>query len=448
MTVDQIELGTLIRKRRKSLGLTLSDLAGENISVPTISNIERGVIHNVNDEKITYLLEKLNLDETALKKLKKSESEERDALELELSIIANAVENRLYDMARKRINTLEKTESVQDESLVYAKLQLLKGLLYRRQNQWDRAERIYKNVIRLVKEAKIDPNTNIETEAYYFLAQCVFYRDQDYEQSLRYSELAQQSFMADGDNVHLEGRIYYDQGIFHYQLETYASAYECFQKTRAIAESLRDMRWLSLSLNMEANVLKQQKMYTKAIALFKRAIDISTRFYANQDLASTLHLNLGDTFYHAEEYDKAKNCYDVVHELCQKTKNQRALGLVYSSYGEVFFATGEYDKAADYADQALGQFKKVEDGIAIEYLRLLILRANVAVYRVEGDYVTSLCEEGIVLSEKTKKYGFLKEFHYILATYYDKIGNKEKFIQETNNMYLVEKKVKGGRVVC
>jgi cytoskeletal protein RodZ len=46
MKTHQIqELGEIIRKIRKQRGLRLEDLADDNISVATISNVERGVPH-------------------------------------------------------------------------------------------------------------------------------------------------------------------------------------------------------------------------------------------------------------------------------------------------------------------------------------------------------------------------------------------------------------------
>ncbi|WP_044641037.1 helix-turn-helix domain-containing protein [Risungbinella massiliensis] len=54
------EMGEVIRKVRKERGLRLEDLSDDNISPATVSNIERGVAH-VSPEKITYLLEKLDL---------------------------------------------------------------------------------------------------------------------------------------------------------------------------------------------------------------------------------------------------------------------------------------------------------------------------------------------------------------------------------------------------
>lgn len=42
--IHPIQIGELLRKRRKELGLRLEDLADDFISPSTISNIERGLL--------------------------------------------------------------------------------------------------------------------------------------------------------------------------------------------------------------------------------------------------------------------------------------------------------------------------------------------------------------------------------------------------------------------
>ena len=59
--IHPIQIGELLRKRRKELGLRLEDLADDFISPSTISNIERGITY-VNEEKVRYIAEKLNVN--------------------------------------------------------------------------------------------------------------------------------------------------------------------------------------------------------------------------------------------------------------------------------------------------------------------------------------------------------------------------------------------------
>src|SRR5690554_2865525 len=73
------EIGELIRKRRREQGLRLEDLADENISPATISNIERGVPY-VHQEKVRYVLSKLRLNPEDLPKLLLGEQQSMERL--------------------------------------------------------------------------------------------------------------------------------------------------------------------------------------------------------------------------------------------------------------------------------------------------------------------------------------------------------------------------------
>lgn len=444
MSLEQIELGNIIRKKRKSLGLTLNDLAGDNISVPTISNIERGVVHNVSQEKINYLLDKLGLDEQAIEQMKQSDAEERKAIEFELSVIRNLIETRVFDIARERILALEKQGVIHHHEGLSAQLQLAKGHLYRRQDQWDRAARAFRRVIQMSREAQLDSKMNLEAEAYCYLAQCALYHD-EYEKALSHADKALSALNREGDKPYLEGRIYYDKSVFHYYLEAYAPAYECVQKAREVSLKAKDMRLVALSYNLEGNILKKQKMYSRATSLFKKAVDICTTHFPDRELASLLFLNMGDNYYNMKNYKEALRNFEVALDLVKATKDKGMLGLVYSSFAEVYFDQGEYEKAEHFVDQALPLIKNRNNTKTIlEYLQFLLVKAKLELRKGEIDAFLSVCEEGIRLAQKSKKFDKQKEFHFILAEYYDTIGNKEKFIQETGNMYFVEKMRQGG----
>lgn len=445
MALEQVELGNLIRKKRKSLGLTLSDLAGENISVPTISNIERGVVHNVSDDKIAYLLDKLGLDEKALAEMKQSDVEERNDIELELSIIHNLIETRIFDIARERILELERQERVSHHEDLVVKLQLAKAQLYRRQEQWERSARAFRRVIQMAGETELDPKWNIEAETYHCLAQCVMYSEEDYEKAIHYSSLALDALEKEGVKPYLEGRIYFDKAVYHYHLEAYAPAFECVQKAQELSLQTKDMRTAALAYNLEGAILKRQKIYKKATALYKKAIDICTTYFPDKALASTLHLNMGDNYLLAKEYDAALQCFNIAHDLVKSTKDKGVLSLVYCSFVEVYFELGDYDQADEYVDKILPLMKDRDaTHIDLEYLRFLLIRARIALHKEDEEALFKICNEGIEVAEKTNKYHRLKEFHFILANYYDKIGDREKFIQETGRMYFVEKMQKEG----
>lgn len=104
------EIGEVIRKVRKDRGLRLEDLADENISPATVSNIERGVAH-VSPEKISYLLEKLNLPMRKLPEMLMKEQEKLKKVKFELLSIATLRRIGLIDEALKRLDALNLDEN-------------------------------------------------------------------------------------------------------------------------------------------------------------------------------------------------------------------------------------------------------------------------------------------------------------------------------------------------
>ena len=83
MGYEMSEIGELIRRVRKLKGLRLEDLADENISPATISNVERGVSH-VRQDKMFYLLEKLGISIEEIPTLLLEEKKEAETLKFEL----------------------------------------------------------------------------------------------------------------------------------------------------------------------------------------------------------------------------------------------------------------------------------------------------------------------------------------------------------------------------
>lgn len=83
--LDIHEIGGIIRKVRKERGLRLEDLADDNISPATISNVERGVSH-VKMEKVYYILEKLGIPMDQLPEFLLRERDDQAELKFRLTL--------------------------------------------------------------------------------------------------------------------------------------------------------------------------------------------------------------------------------------------------------------------------------------------------------------------------------------------------------------------------
>lgn len=414
MEMDRIEFGALIRKRRKELGLTLNDLANSQVSVPTISNIERGVVYNVSEEKLTYIMERLGLTKEDIEEMARKTKQEEQRLAARISVARHLIQLKLYDEARRELSQLEK-DGLDDFPYYNISVQLQKGILYRKLQQWGRAKRALQSVIRMAQESNVKHKQNLVAEANYFLSICAFYGDQDYKKAIEYADQALDAFQEDKENLYFKGQILHDKATYCYHLERYGTAYKYVLEAQKVSAQTYDIRLLILEYNLEGLILSEQQMYDNAIQTLEKAIALSRKYYPVPDTASLLYLNLAEMYCRSKAFDEAIRCLDIAHKLCQMTKDQNILAIIYYLYGVVYYETQELDKAKTYATKATKLAEKFE--LTSEYLQLLELKAKIAL-ECRSEDIKEVSQEGIQLADKTNLFDKKKEFHYILAKYY------------------------------
>ncbi|MDR6227382.1 helix-turn-helix transcriptional regulator [Desmospora profundinema] len=146
------EVGELIRKVRKGRGLRLEDLADENISPATISNIERGVPH-VNTQKAQYLLKKLNLDMNDLQQMMVSSQTEQAELEHQFSAAETLVDLGQPLLAEKWLQ-----QDLDDHHPLAGKRYHIQGRLAMERHDWKKAERLFHQALRIGKDQSDKPS--------------------------------------------------------------------------------------------------------------------------------------------------------------------------------------------------------------------------------------------------------------------------------------------------
>lgn len=443
MDINQLELGALIRKKRKSLGLTLSDLADENISVPTISNIERGISGSIASDKVAYVREKIGLTDEELNQMRHSSAEGLLELNDRLGMIEHLIQIKLLNQARSELNKLTKDARLQDNPQEEIQSQLLKGWLLHREGKWDRAKQVLQQVLRLIQEQELSPQTNFVAETYHLLSLGAFYGDQEYGKAIEFADQALAAFDEGGSKPELKGRILYDIANYYFHLEQLAVAYKYVVKSQQASEQTNDIRSLILGYNLEALIYKQQEQYESAVYLFRKSLNLSTRLHREARLSTLLYLNLGETQSHLQAFDKALESLNIAYELCRQTDDRYTKTLVAISYAEVYYRMEAFDEAQRYLNEATKSAKKYV--LPQEYLQLLALQAKVALHRAEND-IEEICREGIRVADHLKLSGKKKDFHVLLAKYYKENGVAEKFHKELEHIYDVEILLQGGAV--
>lgn len=176
------EIGEIIRKVRKQQGKRLEDLADEKISPATISNIERGVSH-VRQDKVDYLLDKLNISLEKIPELILGEKEQLSDLKFELDAIESLKRMGQWAEALKALNRLD----LSDDHPYAPEYYWLKGTIHLFQKKYPKAERSLIDAIRLSKQSGYAANANIEAYSFNDLSLCSYFQN-DLERALQYTK--------------------------------------------------------------------------------------------------------------------------------------------------------------------------------------------------------------------------------------------------------------------
>lgn len=88
LNIDLYQTGKILRDVRKNKGLTLTDLADDNISAGTISRAERGI--RIDHEKFIYLCTLLDINVSELPKIidKEITEEEKETADNQIKLLS------------------------------------------------------------------------------------------------------------------------------------------------------------------------------------------------------------------------------------------------------------------------------------------------------------------------------------------------------------------------
>ncbi|WP_054949485.1 helix-turn-helix domain-containing protein [Numidum massiliense] len=442
--INSIELGSILRKRRKELGLTLSDLADDTISIPAISNIERGIVHHINNDKVQYLKGALKLDDDTLLKMIASEDNRRSFLEERLSLIEHLIENGLYDRAEKMIAELEQDDDVLEDESLQMRLQLAFASLLCRQQQWKQAYAALLEVVDSAQRVKpIDPKLNVLPMTYNRLSACAFYGNQDCTKAIAYADKALAAFDPAGYKPYLKGDALFNKSVYWFHLGKDTVAYASLLELKKLDERYYDIQTMVLAYNLEGTILKRQGVYNDAVGAFKQALELCRH---DRELASQVYLNLGYTYLAMSKGDEATCAeaalaFDIVHDICHLTRNERRQALAYLALGELSLAREHWAAAKQQLDSAL----RLQDALTTfkDRLQLLLFQARVERH-TDSSGLVETCEQGVNLAYEHDLYSQAKEFYHLLIDYYHTIGDKEKHYETMKALLQLESSMRGG----
>ena len=213
--LDGKELGAALRAYRKKQGLSIENLADENISATTISNIERG-LPSVGADKTDYLMKKLGISLEKLLQAAEEHQKRREAIRIRLLSIEMMLDRGEWSRPRQLLESLQPEESLLPEYY------FVTGKCHCFLENWKRAEEALFKAIEYTQQQGRE-RTNIEAAAYTNLGLCS-YRRGDLDQALDYTDKGLKAFVEGGERREYKYVLLHNKAVYLRERELWGPA--------------------------------------------------------------------------------------------------------------------------------------------------------------------------------------------------------------------------------
>lgn len=345
-TVELQEIGEIIRKIRKQRGLRLEDLADNNISPATISNIERGVPH-VSMDKALYLLDKLKIETSQIPFLLMEEENELRNVELELEMVESLWKLKQYDKAMDKIEHL----NLEDNHPLAATAAYLKGKCFVKKGNLKRAERAYYNAIKLANQHSSNNDKNIEAASFCELGICA-YMQNDLEGAIQFTNSAWGAFKDNGDRQYVRFVIYRNKAVY---LDKLGDIHAGIRVIEEVWDSLHEVEEVETQLTfywLRAEFHRKTGGDNEALKYAKQGLDLAVKNNHSKYIFDFWTM-LECIYTSQNELDIAESCFDTALSAKDILSDQRTLSTTFAKLGVLYVHQNKDSEAKEAIRQAI-----------------------------------------------------------------------------------------------
>ncbi|MFC4075990.1 tetratricopeptide repeat protein [Salinithrix halophila] len=419
------EIGEVIRKIRKEKGFRLEDLADENISPATISNIERGVPH-VNTNKIQYLLDKLGVNLMDIPSKMEEEANKMKDVEFQLDS-----SHLLWSLGqlREALYNLEKLE-LDDAHPLAPRKHFLKGRCYLTEKKWAKAERELYYAIKLSSQSPLSQATSVEALCFNDLAICC-YQQNEIEKALGFTNQAIDSYQESGDAPHLKFVLRCNKAIYLDKLDRVNEGMQTIQEVWDSIDSEVESKHIALLYWLKAEFLRKMGILDQALHHAQQGLEMSRRNGYNKSILDFLN-TMGSIFSKAGDWKKAKDCFRIAINAREMFGDTRALATTYTRLGVLYMNESNWDEAKKTLEEAVNLSQ--DDLVRLSYALLFLGDF----YKKQGQI-----QEAVSYYERTleiigsRNPRLEAKLHLRLASIWDQADEKE-FQKHLRNMYEIK----------
>ncbi|EGK11910.1 hypothetical protein HMPREF9374_1773 [Desmospora sp. 8437] len=423
-TLEVHDLGEIIRKVRKERGLRLEDLADENISPATISNVERGVPH-VGHEKALYLINKLGIELSQVPELLHGQQLELKQLQKSLFQMECLCDSGDPRQTLKKLDKLELENSHPYADYYY----YIKGKSHSRLKNWSKAERALFNAVRLGSQT----DTNIEASAFAELSLVSYYQN-DLETALKYANSGIDAFTDNGNRPHSIHVLKRNKAIY---LERLGRLGEALGVVHEVWDSLEKMEQVETKLTfywLRAELSRRTGVYNEAIKYAEEGLELARFNYQHSSMLD-FWIVLAGVYMELEEWEQAESCFDMALSLKEKVIGEEDKFITaYAHLGILYMKHNRKEEAHKMLSEAILLGQKLNDLPRLTYA----LQIMGDFYRKQNktQNAISYYQQGLELAQKhqLKKREYEALLH--LAQCFENVDEQE-FTRLTQNMYKV-----------
>ncbi|WP_124728245.1 helix-turn-helix transcriptional regulator [Staphylospora marina] len=391
-----LELGHLIRRKRKEKGLKQEELSVDHvISTGTISNIERGA-YRVSREKLEFLCERLGIAPDVLSDHLLDSGDGPQSHKINPALQLMSVEYVLDMVDLEKAYNLLRQIRVSKNDPLHGVVLYLKGRYYEENRKWSNAELHYQKAIRHVEQFPELLDTNIQAAAYNGLSR-IYHHQSKLEKALQCVQLGLNSFKSNGERKHVKYHLLISKVIF---LEKLNRDNEAFLLLDEIWNEMPQIESAEARLNMydlRAMLLNKMKLYEQAILVARQGLE-RARVDKVSDRAFDLWTTMGESYTKLGSHEEAELCYRSALRIRGKIRKKHILTSTYIKLGLLYFEKNELDNAQKYLEQAVELGKTYQDSHRL--IEALSALGDCFQKRRQMEKAKKLYEEALNLSEE------------------------------------------------
>ncbi|MCH5584176.1 helix-turn-helix domain-containing protein [Shimazuella sp. AN120528] len=350
--VDLNLVGEAIRNYRKEKRLRLEDLADENISVSTISNIERGFAH-VKQEKVNYLLHKLGIDVSDLTTLEQNLQKKDEYISIQLTALESWI---VCDEESKALTELNNIK-LSDHHPLASRIFFLKGKCHLRLKEWKKAIHAFYESIRLSRlQMEASP---MEAACYDELSRAAYCQN-DVNQATAYVEKGLELIQENSD---IKLSLIRNKAQYLFKQSKEADALKLIKDNWIHLSGLTQMDLILDFYQIRVKLLIITGLWDEALAYAEEGIHLAKQNNQYHPLC-VLWGELGKIYMNQYQYDLAEVCFRTSQVFEFHIKDKSALISTYTFYGKLLQEQKEYQMASVLLNKAIqlgSKYNEVED---------------------------------------------------------------------------------------